>query len=207
MIETILATILATVASAVVLAYLSRTLLSHWLDKDLAAYKANLSAAHSRELEQHKASLSHASTERQGRFTRLHDRRARIIARVYGKLDQVHLAVREWTRTLRAGQRRDLSKLRDSALSARNDFLEYYSRNTIWLDRSICEAISDIISQLDQPAYDLMVDVDDKGFPNDRKAWLAASEKLTKDIPKARQAIAGRFRAILGVEELSASDA
>lgn len=206
MIETILATILATVASAVLLAYLSRTLLSHWLDKDLAAYKANLSAAYSRELEQHKASLAHASNERQGRFTRLHDRRARIIARVYAKLEQVHWAVREWTRTLRAGQRRDLSKLRDSALGARSDFLEYSSRNTIWLDRSICDAIHDIISQLDQPTYDFMVDVDDKGFPNDRKAWLAASEKLTKDIPKARQAMAGRFRTILGVDEPSASD-
>jgi hypothetical protein len=99
-----------------------------------------------------------------------------------------------------------MSKLRDSALGARNDFLEYYSRNTIWLDRSICDAINDIIIQLDQPAYDLMVDVDDKGFPNDRKAWLAASEKLTKDIPKARQAIAGGFRALLGVDAPSASD-
>lgn len=206
MIETILATILATVASAVVLAYLSRTLLSHWLDKDVAAYKASLSAEHSRELEQYKASLR-ASNEHQGRFTRLHDRRARIIARVYAKLDQVHLAVREWTRTLRTAQRRDMSKLRDNALSARSDFLEYSSRNTIWLDRSICDAIRDIISQLDQPTYDFMIDVDDKGFPNDRKAWLAASEKLTKDIPKAHQVIAGRFRTILGVEAPSASDA
>jgi hypothetical protein len=29
---------------------------------------------------------------------------------------------------------------------------------------------------------------------------------LTKDIPKARQAIAGRFRALLGVDAPSASD-
>jgi hypothetical protein len=52
-----------------------------------------------------------------------------------------------------------------------------------------------------------MIDVNDKGFPNDRKAWLAASEKLTKDIPKARQAIETRFRAILGVEEAPGPDA
>jgi hypothetical protein len=206
MIETILATILATGASAVLLAYLSRTLLGHWLDKDLAVYKASLSAAHDRALEQHKAVLARASTELQGRSTRLHDRRARIIARVYAKLDQVHQAVREWTRTLRVGQRRDMSKLRDSALGARNDFLEYYSRNTIWLDRGICDAINEVSSQLDQPTYDFMVEVDDKGFPNDRKAWLAASEKLTKDIPKARLALAGRFRSILGVDEPSTSD-
>jgi hypothetical protein len=205
MIETILAAILATGASAVLLAYLSRTLLGHWLDKDLAVYKASLSAAHDRELEQHRVVLARASTELQGR-SRLHDRRARIIARVYAKLDQVHQAVREWTRTLRAGQRRDMSKLRDNTLGARNDFLEYYSRNAIWLDRSICDAINEVSSQLDQPAYDFMVEVDDKGFPNDRKAWLAATEKLTKDIPKARLALAGRFRSILGVEEPSTSD-
>ena len=207
MIETILATILATGASAVVLAYLSRTLLRHWLDKDLESYKANLSAEHTRGLEQHKASLARVSLEHQVRFTRLHDRRARIIARVYAKLDQVHLAMREWTRTMRIGQRRDMSKLRDNALTARNDFLEYYWRNAIWLERGICDAINDIIGQLDEPIYDFMVDVDDKGFPNDRKAWLAASEKLTKDVPKARQAIEKRFRAILGVEEPPASDA
>ena len=206
MIETILATILATAASALLLAYLSRTLLSHWLDKDLASYKANLSAAHARALEEYKAAVARASIEHQVRFTRLHDRRARIVARVYAKLDQVHLAMREWTRTMRVGQRRDMSKLRDSTLSARNDFLEYYSRNAIWLERDICDAIDGIISQLDEPTYNFMVDVDDKGFPNDRKAWLAASEKLTKDVPKVRQAIEKRFRAILGVVEPPTSD-
>jgi hypothetical protein len=206
MLETILATILATGASAVLLAYLSRTLLRHWLDKDLDSYKANLGAEHARWLEQHKASLAPASLEHQVRFTRLHERRARIIARVYAKLDQVYLAMREWTRAMHIGQRRDMSKLRDSALTARDDFVEYYWRNVIWLERGICEAISDLIGQLDAPKYDFMIDVNDKGFPNDRKAWLAASEKLAKDIPKARQAIETRFRVILGVEEPSGPD-
>lgn len=207
MLETILATILATGASAVLLAYLGRTLLRHWLDKDLESYKANLSAEYARGLEQHKASLAPAALEHQVRFTRLHERRARIIARVYAKLDQVSLALREWTRAMHVGQRRDMSKLRDNALTARNDFVEYYWRNAIWLERGLCEAMSDIIGQLDEPKNDFMVHVDDKGFPNDRKAWLAASEKLTKDIPKARQAIETRFRAILGVDEPPGPDA
>jgi len=207
MLETILTTILATGASAVLLAYLGRTLLRHWLDKDLESYKANLSAEHARGLEQHKASLARASLEHQVQFTRLHERRAKIIARVYAKLDQFHLAMREWTRSMRIGQRRDMSELRDSALTARNDFVEYYWRNAIWLERGICDAINDLIGQLDEPIFDFVIDVNDKGFPNDRKAWLAASEKLTKDVPKARQAIEKRFRAILGVEEPSAPDA
>ena len=200
MLETILATILATGASAVLLAYLSRTLLRHWLDKDLESYKANLSAEHARGLQQQKTSLSRASLERQVRFTRLHERRARIIARVYAKLDQFQLAVREWTRTMRLGQHRDISELRDDALTARTGFVEYYWRHAIWLEPAMCDAINDLIGQQDKPLTDFMSDVNEKGFPNDRKAWLAASEKLTKDVPKARQAIERRFRAMLEVE-------
>jgi hypothetical protein len=200
MLETILATILATGASAVLLAYLSRTLLRSWLDKDLESYKAKLSAEHARGLEQQKTSLARASLERQVRFTRLHERRARIIARVYAKLDQFHLAMREWTRTMRLGQQRDISELRDDALTARTGFVAYYWRHAIWLEPEMCDAINDLIGPQDKPLTDFMSDVNEKGFPNDRKVWLAASEKFAKDVPKARQAIEGRFRAMLEVE-------
>lgn len=207
MLETILATILATGVSAVLLAYLSRTLLGHWLDKDLESYKAKLSAEHARGLEQHKASLARASLERQVRSARLHERRARVIARVYERLDQLHLAIRAWTRTMRIGQRRDMSKLRDGALTARTDFVEYYGRNVIWLERGMSDVISDLIGQLEQVTHDFMIEVNDNGFPNDRKAWLAASEKLTKEVSKAREAIEKRFRATFGVEETPAPEA
>jgi hypothetical protein len=183
-----------------VLAYLSRILLGHWLDKDLESYKTRLSAEHARAIEQQKTSLARASLERQVRFTRLHERRARIIARVYAKLDQFHLAIREWTRTMRLGQQRDISELRDDALTARNRLVEYYWRHAIWLEPEMCDALNDLIGQQDKPLTDFMSDVNEKGFPNDRKAWLAASEKLTKDVPKARQAIERRFRAMLEVE-------
>ena len=138
--------------------------------------------------------------KRQVRFTRLHERRARIIARVYAKLDQFHLAMREWTRAMRLGQQRDISELRDDALTARTGFVEYYWRHAIWLEPEMCDAIDDLIGHQDKPLTDFMSDVNEKGFPNDRKVWLAASEKFAKDVPKARQAIAGRFRAMLEVE-------
>ena len=146
--------------------------------------------------------ISRASLEHEVRFTRLHERRAKIIAGVYARLDQCHLMMREWTRYVRLGDLPDMSKLCDDALEARNEFVAYYWRHAIWLERSICDAINDIIGQLDEPMLDFMMDVDEKGFPNDPKAWMAAAEIMKRDVPKARSVLEARFRAILGVEKM-----
>ncbi len=61
MLETILTAILATGVGAGILAYLIRTLITHWLDKDIESYKARLAAEHAQELERHKAELARSS--------------------------------------------------------------------------------------------------------------------------------------------------
>ena len=103
MLETFLQVIVGSTISAGIVAYLSKSLLSLWLSKDLEAHKARLQSESAREIERLKADLARTNAEHQVRFSRLHEKQACIIAGVFGRLDKVHLAIRDWTQFMRLG--------------------------------------------------------------------------------------------------------
>lgn len=69
--ETILAAFGGVAALLVLLGYLGRTAIKHWLDKDLDVHKANLRLAEVESTERLRSSLQLAAHEHQVRFTRL----------------------------------------------------------------------------------------------------------------------------------------
>jgi hypothetical protein len=81
-----------------ILGFLARSLLQTWLTKDIRAFEANLKSTAESELERLKfqlkakgdasieelrSHLQQAALEHQVRFSRLHERRARLIEKVY----------------------------------------------------------------------------------------------------------------------------
>src|SRR5258705_526837 len=103
-IETILQTVLASSASAGIVAYLSKSLLTQWLNKDLAAFRTKLATDSARQLEQLRAQRQSVALENQVRFKRLHERGAVILEHIFARLDVLHDAFRLWTsRFRRAG--------------------------------------------------------------------------------------------------------
>ena len=63
MLESILTAILGTGVAAAILAYLIRTIITHWLDKDIESYKTRLAAEHAQELERYKAELARSAVQ------------------------------------------------------------------------------------------------------------------------------------------------
>jgi hypothetical protein len=87
------------------------------------------------------------------------------------------------------------------------DFYDFVETHRIYLPEHICELLSNFIGALRKPVIEVHVygSID---YPNDqtlkerKEAFMLAYENFQNDIPKARKALEGEFRTILGVKDL-----
>jgi len=166
------------------------------VSNNLEQYRSQLERDRGAELERLRATLQRIAIENQVRFSRLHDRRAEIIAEVYAKLDDLHHAFKEWSRhALMPGEdEHSLETYEKGALEKHNAFAVFYSRNAIWLDRKTCEAIDAILDTFRSSFLSLST----YAPPRQR---LEALKEIHDKIPDARVLLERRFREMLGVED------
>ena len=186
-------------AALAVLGFLSRSIVLHWLSKDIAGHKDRLDRQAATELEQLRNTLSKEAHEHNVTFARLHERRAEVIAETYGRLDALHLAFRRWVALTKPAN----TTMAESAAETGQAFQrlgDYYYPHSIWLDRATCDAINEIVDHLHSAFIDLTMDLDQRGWPRDREAMKAAHSAINRAVPAARALLEQRFRALLGVE-------
>ncbi len=203
-VETILQTVLASAASAGIVAYLAQRLLKQWLDKDLEAFRAKLAADSARELEQLRGQLSRLAIEHQIRFNRLHSQRAHVIANIFQRLEELHAALR-WLDTVHATMgTAGVGDFEARARRAIDELEKFYYPRAIWLERGLCDLLNNLISAaglllvvLDAEQKGVPIQI--QGGPPDSSRDLA--RKLSQNIVDARTALEARFRQILGITD------
>lgn len=199
-------------AGMATVAWLTKTLVTHLLQKDLETHKMQfedtlarqiLQLQHSAalELERLRAGLEISRVERELRYQRLAEQQATIIAEVFARLEAMHMAFRSLASSnpilsASGGPPEQAVK----ALDAYSKFLEYYHPRAIWLRRSTCNAINAILGELGAAYVDLAVDLGPDGRPKDKSQFDAAHKRVMKGVPTARAALDAEFRALLGVE-------
>ncbi len=200
-IETILQTVLASSASAGIVAYLSKSLLTQWLNKDLEAFRTKLATDSARELEQLRTQLRRVALEHEVRFTRLQERRAVILTHIYARLDVLHEAFKLWTSRLRRAGTPSQPELWKKATEAYNALTSYYYPRAIWLDRETCDLLNAVVDKFSAVYTEFTVIPSSEGFPQNVEAWDHAATAVLQEIPAARRQLERRFRAMLGVEQ------
>ncbi len=70
------------------LAWLTKNIITHFLSKDVEAYKIRIASESARETEQFKAQLQIRAREHEVRFSKLHEKRAEIISELHGLLKE-----------------------------------------------------------------------------------------------------------------------
>lgn len=184
------------VAGAVVV-LLGRLVVDRWLTKELEEHKADLTTESQKEIEQLRAQLEQEAHEHRVRYSTVHERRAEVIAGVYGKLEELHMAFRRMTAMVQPGNV-DVDELRNEAREAYNDFVTYYYPRAIWLERHLCDLINDMLAEFHEAFVDFTLDAEQGGYP-DREQWMNARTTIQDQIPEAREELETEFRDILGV--------
>jgi hypothetical protein len=212
-------------AFLVVVAFLGRRLITHWLDKDferskdriasesvlqLARTEAALRLAGNTEVERLKAELAVVAAEHSIMLSRLQDRRAEVIDELYGKLAD---AIREITSfvnvTEMAGEPTKAEKGRRAA-DAYNAFIQYFDRKKVWLPADCCARVEELRGKMLSPMvqFDVYRTVPDSAPPHVQedklKMWLGAFTAMTATtetaVPAARAALEKAMRDLLQPE-------
>ena len=187
-----------------VLGWLARSLGSQLLAKDLEKFKADLAAASSSTSERLKHDLQVTALEHQVRFSRLHERRAEVIAELYSLLVEAQLASHRFVST---GDYAGDPPKREKYATAMNkaaDFYRYFDKNRIYLPEKLCDKLETFNKNMRSRVMEFgaYVSVDEASAPDQfivRKleVWSTASEYFDKEVPLARTALETELRQIL----------
>ena len=182
-------------------AWLVKSIITHFLSKDVEVYKTKIKSEADQELEALKHSLRMVSFEHEVRFARFDEKRAEVVAEIYGRLVKALAAVGDYVRYGVAPGREERAKESDSALKA---FKDSFDANRIYLEETICVLLDDFYENTFGPAvyFDISIVSSD---PDDRQSIFDARRESLKQLEgKAvpiRKALESEFRNILGVEK------
>jgi hypothetical protein len=184
-------------------AYLIKSLLTHRLSKDLKVFEAELQAKANGSIEQLKHSLEVLAAEHQVRFSKLHEKRADVIAELYKLLVEAFWAAQSFVSPMEFGGEKSKPEKHQEAITKLREFFTFFGTHRIYLPESICKlldkAVDDVGSHvIDFGVYVTMPQPPGPGLLEGKmETWIRAYQILDKEIPVARKAIEGEFRRIL----------
>ena len=185
------------------LAFLTRSLLRHWMDKDVEVFKADLRAKETEATEKLKASLQLASVEHQIQFSRLHERRADVIERVYELLLELMWSSGAACSIVRFSGGKSQEELLSEADTQRVELFRYFMKNRIFLPAAACESLETFIEDTRQRLikFGVYLDVNEYAPPEvlkeKRDQWIEAHKYFSEGVKEALTELEKAFRAIL----------
>lgn len=165
------------------IAWLSRSIISHSLTKDL---------------EQYKAELQNVATENAIRYQALHAKRAEVIEKMYSLSVDTELAFTRYVSPFQLPDR-DEEKQRREAADAGNDLNDYYSHNRLFFEESIAKNIDKITQQFKETWHKFHASQRDN--QQNYKLWNEAWNNIEGPIKKSKKTLENEFRRILGIRK------
>ena len=203
--QTILLAFGGNVALLVVLGLLGKSLLDKLIVRDTKAFESDLKAKSDSAIERLKNELQLQAIEHQVRFSRLHEKRAAVVAELYGYLveslweAESFLSPMEW-----AGEPGKLEKHR-IAMTKLVDLYRYFDKHRIYLPPELCVSLDSFVRQVRSHVIHFGVYVrlrdetlSESTYKEKEKAWNEGWDAIKNQIPQARQSLEDEFRSLLG---------
>jgi hypothetical protein len=186
-------------ALLLVIAYLGRSLIGTVLTKDVEEFKSQLT----KDVEKFKADLQLAAIEHEIQFSKLHEKRAEVVAEVYKLLvaatwqTESFASLMEWV-----GEPDKKQKYRE-AMDAITEYFRFFDQHRIYMPAELCDSLESFARKLRSPTlrFGRYLRFD---YPNDSinmekfKVWTEAWESAQNEIPSLRSALETEFRKLLG---------
>ncbi len=191
--QAILVAIGGNAAILLVIAFLGRTLISNFFSKDLERFKA---------------ALQIAAIEHQVQFSKLHEKRAEVIAELYRLLVVATWEAESLASPFESAGEPNKREKYGKAMDAILDYFRFFNQHRIYVPDRLCESLQAFVEKLRLPIVDFGVYLRIE-HPNETsvegkfKAWDAAWKSVKEDIPPLRRAIEQEFRSLLGAASRS----
>jgi hypothetical protein len=169
-------------------------------DTELEQLKARLKASSDVEIEKLKSQLNIAAAERQLRFSRLHEKRAEVIAEVYASLKRLVQAIAEYVSIFEPAGLPSRAERAARVAEAGNMFAELYSEKKIFIPKSTTLKIDEINTELRSAHLGFMYLVDAPKDPDVTK-WAEISRNIAALSQNALTDLESDLRKLLGDDE------
>ena len=145
------------------LAWLTKSIVTHFLSKDVEAYKSRIASESAREIEQFKAQLQMVAREHEVRFSKLHEKRAGIISELYGLLREANNSTDLFDLVFQAGPLPGLPFDSDAADKSRDQFAEeaqdkcakvstFFTKHKLFFSEELSERMEKLIAAISKPS-------------------------------------------------------
>lgn len=173
-------------------------------DEKLETHKAQLKAQADIESERLRAQLSISATEHQVKFSRLHDKRADVIAELYSLLVQAHWDAGSFVSPIGfVGESK--TKKYITTMNAIADFFRFFEKNKIYLHEELCEILEKFVRTMRERVigFGVYVQLNEDTLTQEsqkkkQEAWMESWAYFDKEVPLARAALEKELRGVLG---------
>lgn len=191
-------------ALLLVLAWLARSFGSQLLAKDLEKFKSSLTAASCEATERLKHELQLVAHEHQVRFSRLHERRAEVIANLYVLLVEAQWAGQSFVSIIEYEGEPSKEEKYATAMGKFGEFFRTFDKSRIYLPEEVCAQLDQFLAEMRKRVVHFGVYLqaaDAHGAENLLKerfeAWVDAADYFDKELPAARKTLEGALRGML----------
>ena len=182
-----------------VVAWLIRSLIRHLLSKDIERYKFDLKREADKELALIKAALNIEALTYQIRFSKLHDRRADIIERLYKKIVALETAAACLKAEFHMDEDEELKQKADTLIDRYFEVYAFIEDNKIYFS----EDLSNNIKDFNTLYFNLSIKIYYQSKPDNKenfiKAFREEKDKFDSQNKKIKTVIESDFRKLLGV--------
>lgn len=187
-----------------IVAWLIRSIIAHWMTRDVETFKARLQKESDKEIEQLKSALQITASEHQIRFEQLHEKRAFVIAELYSLLVEMHDAGAQFV-----FQRNDANF--EVAEEKRRALRMFYAKQRIYIPEHICDLLDKMVKEISKQTITVDVYRNDysptpQAAEDRRNALVTAVKAFEQEIPRLKQAVDAEFRKLLGETPASIQD-
>ena len=190
--------------------WLVRSLVNKLLQQDLEKHKSKLALESHRQIEHLKHELQLSAFERQVTLSKLHEKRAEVIALVYSRISTAYMESATLVSPIKLTGGDSPQQEYVRAMNAMARFFRYFERNKIYVPESTCAQIEELVRGMRSKVIGIgsYLKYDDARLPPaalDRKlekedeAWDYFHEK----VPAATRALERDLRVLLGEKPAS----
>ena len=174
--------------------------IKHEYDQKLETHKAQLKAQSDVELEKLRSQLNITVTEHEVRFSRLHEKRAEVIAETYSLLKELYMRLGDYVKIFEIAGDTPKEQRRDAAATAHKSLREYYPKKLIFLPKSTANKVQDIDVQLVRTFNEFVFDVEMNKNSGYAQKWIEIFERVNGEIKEALEELEDELRTLLGDE-------
>lgn len=205
--QVIVAAVLGNSAVLAVLGFLAKALLDQLLQRDSRRFECELKAKADSAIEQLKSDLQIRTIEHQVRFSRLHEKRANVIADLNGLVIEALWEAESLLSPMQWVGEPDKREKERVAMNKLVELFRYFDKHRIYLPTELCDVVDKLVADVRSHVIKFGTYLtwdDNELMEHTRKekheVWMAGWDAIKNQVPTVRKQLEDSFRALLAAD-------